>query len=140
MVDPEHPGPYFVGLIQPLGAIMPLAEAQAEWLITGEGALPSYDAMRVQIREYDERVRRRFASGRDTIQVDFDQYPGGEKHQPSRRSRRSGDFRNGASPAADDDNQSTEVHRSPRTHRLSRGCGGQGASRASPVSRHPRWA
>lgn len=78
MVDPEHPGPYFVGLIQPLGAIMPLAEAQAEWLITGEGALPSYDAMRVQIREYDERVRRRFASGRDTIQVDFDQHLGGE--------------------------------------------------------------
>ena len=40
VVDPDHPGLYFVGLIQPLGAIMPLAEAQAQWvadLVTGEG-------------------------------------------------------------------------------------------------------
>ena len=29
VVDPDHPGLYFIGLIQPLGAIMPLAEAQA---------------------------------------------------------------------------------------------------------------
>ena len=32
VVDPDHPGLYFVGLIQPLGAIMPLAEAQSEWV------------------------------------------------------------------------------------------------------------
>ena len=32
VVDPEHPGLYFIGLIQPLGAIMPLAEAQSEWI------------------------------------------------------------------------------------------------------------
>ena len=44
VVSPDHPGLYFVGLIQPLGAIMPLAEVQAEWigdLVTGAGALPS---------------------------------------------------------------------------------------------------
>ena len=44
VVHPDHPGLYFVGLIQPLGAIMPLAEAQAEWigdLVTGVGTLPS---------------------------------------------------------------------------------------------------
>ena len=44
VVHPDHPGLYFVGLLQPLGAIMPLAEAQAEWvgdLVTGAGALPS---------------------------------------------------------------------------------------------------
>jgi len=78
VVDPENPGLYFVGLIQPLGAIMPLAEAQAEWvgdLVTGEAALPSYDEMRVQIRRYDEAVRRRYvASKRHTIQVDFHTY------------------------------------------------------------------
>ena len=47
VVHPDHPGLYFVGLIQPLGAIMPLAEAQAEWigdLVTGVGALPSVAA------------------------------------------------------------------------------------------------
>ncbi|MGZ8737839.1 MAG: flavin-containing monooxygenase [Nocardioides sp.] len=78
VVDPDHPGLYFVGLIQPLGAIMPLAEAQAHWvadLVTGEAALPSYDEMRRQIREYDEAVRKRYvASKRHTIQVDFHKY------------------------------------------------------------------
>jgi dimethylaniline monooxygenase (N-oxide forming) len=78
VVDPEHPGLFFVGLVQPLGAIMPLAEAQSAWvadLITGEGALPSYDEMRRQIRIYDELVKKRYvASKRHTIQVDFHAY------------------------------------------------------------------
>ena len=78
VVDPEHPGLYFVGLIQPLGAIMPLAEVQAEWvadLVTGVGALPGREEMRRQIRAYDEAVRRRYvASKRHTIQVDFHKY------------------------------------------------------------------
>ena len=78
VVDPDHPGLFFTGLIQPLGAIMPLAEAQAQWvadLVTGEGTLPSYDDMRRQIRVYDEQVRKRYvASKRHTIQVDFRAY------------------------------------------------------------------
>jgi thioredoxin reductase len=78
VVDPGHPGLYFLGLVQPIGAIMPLAEAQAEWvadLVEGVGQLPSYDEMRVQIREYDEAVRRRYvASKRHTIEVDFRGY------------------------------------------------------------------
>ena len=78
VVSPDHPGLYFVGLIQPLGAIMPLAEAQAAWvadLVDGQGALPSYDDMRRQIREYDESVAKRYvASKRHTIQVDFHAY------------------------------------------------------------------
>ncbi len=78
VVDPEHDGLYFVGLVQPLGALMPLAEAQAEWvadLIRGEAALPSYDEMRAEIRRYDEGLRRRYvASKRHTIQVDFHKY------------------------------------------------------------------
>jgi dimethylaniline monooxygenase (N-oxide forming) len=78
VVDPEHPGLFFVGLVQPLGAIMPLAEAQAEWvadLISGEGSLPSYDEMRRQIRIYDEKVKKRYvASKRHTLQVDFHSY------------------------------------------------------------------
>jgi dimethylaniline monooxygenase (N-oxide forming) len=78
VVDPEHPGLYFLGLIQPLGAIMPLAEIQAEWvadLVSGVGALPSYDEMRAQIRRYDDQVRRRYvASKRHTMEVDFHKY------------------------------------------------------------------
>ena len=56
VVDPDHPGLYFIGLIQPLGAIMPLAEAQSEWvadLLEGEAALPPprRDAPRDRARE-----------------------------------------------------------------------------------------
>jgi dimethylaniline monooxygenase (N-oxide forming) len=78
VVDPDHPGLYFIGLIQPLGATMPLAEAQAEWvadLLGGEGALPPHDEMVREIRAYDAKVRARYvASKRHTIQVDFYAY------------------------------------------------------------------
>ena len=75
---PRNPRLAFVGLLQPLGAIMPLSEIQASWvadLITGAGVLPSYDEMRVQIRKYDDGLRKRYiASKRHTIQVDFHSY------------------------------------------------------------------
>jgi len=78
VVDPDHPGLYFVGLIQPLGAIMPLAEAQAGWvadLVTGLGRLPSKAEMRREIAAYDRALRKRFvASKRHTIEVDFHAY------------------------------------------------------------------
>ena len=54
----EHPGLYFIGLIQPLGAIMPLAEAQSEWvadLLDGRGTLPSP----AEMRERSPRPKRR---------------------------------------------------------------------------------
>ncbi len=73
VVSPDHAGLYFVGLIQPLGAIMPLAEAQAAWvadLVDGQGALPSYDDMRRQIREYDE------TSGEAVRRVEAAHHPG----------------------------------------------------------------
>ncbi|HET7385185.1 MAG TPA: NAD(P)-binding domain-containing protein [Nocardioidaceae bacterium] len=78
VADPDHYGLYFVGLVQPLGAVMPLAEAQSRWvadLVVGDGVLPTYDQMRAEIREYDVRLRRRFvASKRHTIEVDFHPY------------------------------------------------------------------
>ncbi len=78
VVDPRHPGLFFVGLVQPVGAVMPLAEAQAAWvgdLLEGRAALPSYDEMVRQIRVYDQRVRQRYVtSPRHTIQVDFGKY------------------------------------------------------------------
>jgi thioredoxin reductase len=78
VVDPEHPGLYFLGLVQPIGAIMPLAEAQAEWvadLVTGVGALPATAEMRRQIADYDAHLRKRYvASKRHTIEVDFHAY------------------------------------------------------------------
>ena len=74
----EHPGLYFIGLIQPLGAIMPLAEAQSEWvadLLGGRGTLPSPSAMQAEIAEAEKKMKRRYvASKRHTIQVDFQPY------------------------------------------------------------------
>jgi dimethylaniline monooxygenase (N-oxide forming) len=78
VVPPDHPGLYFIGLVQPIGAVMPLAEAQAHWvadLVTGRVTLPSPAEMRRQIASYDEALRKRFvASKRHTIEVDFHAY------------------------------------------------------------------
>ena len=77
VVHPDLKGLYFLGLIQPLGAIMPLAEAQAEWigkLLTGQAGLPDRDHMLRAIKDDRESTRRRYVtSKRHTIQVDF--YP-----------------------------------------------------------------
>jgi len=78
VVSPEHPGLYFIGLLQPLGAIMPLAEAQSEWvadLLEGRAALPGPARMRAVIAREDRRMAKRYvASKRHTIQVDFHPY------------------------------------------------------------------
>jgi cation diffusion facilitator CzcD-associated flavoprotein CzcO len=68
----------FIGLLQPLGAIMPLAEAQGRWLasyLRGEYRLPPLPEMEADIRGERERMFRRYvASKRHTMQVDFDNY------------------------------------------------------------------
>ena len=91
VVDPDHPGLYFLGLIQPLGSVMPLAEAQAEWvadLVAGTVTLPDAAEMRQQIASYDEEVRRRYvASKRHTIQVDARSYRTELKRERNRRRR-----------------------------------------------------
>jgi dimethylaniline monooxygenase (N-oxide forming) len=68
----------FIGLLQPLGAVMPLAEAQSEWVcdhLTGTYTLPPREAMLAEIaREREELARRYVASKRHTMQVDYDDY------------------------------------------------------------------
>ncbi|MEU9860950.1 NAD(P)-binding domain-containing protein [Streptomyces sp. NPDC047971] len=77
VVDPQHPGLYFVGLFQPLGATTVLAEAQSHWiadLLQGRAALPSLSAMRKEITRYKEKLAKRYiTSKRHTMQVDH--YP-----------------------------------------------------------------
>ena len=78
VVHPTLPGLYFIGLVQPLGAVMPLAEAQSEWvakLLTGECALPDRDAMEAAYEKDRAAMRRRYVrSTRHTLQVDFFPY------------------------------------------------------------------
>jgi thioredoxin reductase len=78
VVSPDHQGLYFIGFIQPLGPIMPIAEAQSEWiadLLTGKATLPSEEEMRSEISGYERRMGKRFVSSkRHTIEVDFHPY------------------------------------------------------------------
>jgi thioredoxin reductase len=75
---PDIPGLYFIGLLQPLGAIMPLAEAQSAWVgdhLRGEYALPEPAELRRDIDADQAAMRKRYvASKRHTIQVDFGDY------------------------------------------------------------------
>jgi cation diffusion facilitator CzcD-associated flavoprotein CzcO len=78
VVHPDLPGLYFIGLLQPLGAVMPLAEAQSAWIaewITGRYLPPPAAEIRTGMTEEHLRQKRRFyRSPRHTMEVDFDPY------------------------------------------------------------------
>ncbi len=68
----------FIGLLQPLGSVMPLAEAQGAWLVDylrGRYALPAQGELVADIRSDQQAMHKRYlASKRHTIQVDFEDY------------------------------------------------------------------
>jgi dimethylaniline monooxygenase (N-oxide forming) len=76
--SPEHRGLYFIGFVQPWGAIMPIAELQSRLVaehLMGDYALPSPAQMRRDMEAMMRRQSRRYqASKRHTIQVDFSNY------------------------------------------------------------------
>jgi hypothetical protein len=78
MFHPTVPGLYFIGLVQPLGAIMPISERQSELVadhLQGCYALPEPAEMDAEIDRHRKAVAKRYvASKRHTIQVDFDDY------------------------------------------------------------------
>ena len=69
---------FFIALLQPLGATMPLAEAQGRWIaayLRGEYHLPDRSKMQRHIeRERAKMFKRYVASKRHTMQIDFDNY------------------------------------------------------------------
>ncbi len=75
---PDHRSLFFIGLLQPLGAIMPLAEAQSHWIadyLMGRYALPDpRDLITDMENERKAMFARYVASPRHTMQVDFDDY------------------------------------------------------------------
>jgi dimethylaniline monooxygenase (N-oxide forming) len=91
---PEIDNLFFIGLLQPLGPIMPLAEAQCAWVgdyLCGDYALPEPAELRRDIEADQSAMRARYvASKRHTIQVDFDDYLRGlqkERHKGAARAR-----------------------------------------------------
>ncbi|MBS1548260.1 MAG: NAD(P)-binding domain-containing protein [Bacteroidetes bacterium] len=78
VVHPRHRGLYFVGLIQPLGAVMPLAELQAKWIgkiINKEASVPDEQDMQSWFMKNRKKMKDRFGdSSRHTLEVDFFPY------------------------------------------------------------------
>lgn len=71
----ERPTLAIIGLVQPLGAIMPISEMQARWstrVFKGHLKLPSINSMLKDIKCKREAMAKRYvASQRHTIQVDY---------------------------------------------------------------------
>ncbi|XP_036437445.1 si:dkey-239i20.2 isoform X2 [Colossoma macropomum] len=74
----ERPTLAVIGLIQPLGAIMPISEMQGRWatrVFKGLLKLPSMKTMLKDINAKEEAMAKRYvASQRHTIQVDYVPY------------------------------------------------------------------
>jgi hypothetical protein len=94
---PEIRSVFFVGLVQPLGAVMPIAEHQSTWIcdhLAGRYVLPDPQAMRADMEKERRRMFARYvASKRHTMQVDSDDYLvalGKERRAGSLRARRQG--------------------------------------------------
>lgn len=91
VVHPRHNRLFFVGLIQPWGAIMPLAEEQSKWvadLLAGVCGLPPRAAMEREMDKHVRRIQRRYVkSPRHTIQVDYFQYLDDIRKERSRARR-----------------------------------------------------
>ena len=78
IMDPEYNNLFFIGLVQPLCSLMPIAEVQAEFVskyLTGEYCLPTKDEMRSEIKHMHQTMKKRYvASKRHTIQIECMDY------------------------------------------------------------------
>jgi dimethylaniline monooxygenase (N-oxide forming) len=88
----DIPDIYFVGLLQPLGAVMPLAELQSAWIcdhLDGRYALPPAHAMRADMEAERRAMFKRYvASKRHTMQVDFEDYVLASRQERARGAKR----------------------------------------------------
>lgn len=91
-LHPQHEKLFFIGLAQPLGAIMPIAEAQAKLVadcLAGRYAPPPPDVMEREAAAERASVARRFVrSRRHTMQVDFDAFMHALKKEHARGRKR----------------------------------------------------
>ncbi|MCB1165554.1 MAG: NAD(P)-binding domain-containing protein [Leptospiraceae bacterium] len=92
-LQPGRPNVFFVGLLQPLGPVMPLSEAQSKWyaqLLTGKYALPSEKEMHHYMEAEQKDMKKRYlTSARHTMQVDFELFLAELERELKRGIRRS---------------------------------------------------
>jgi dimethylaniline monooxygenase (N-oxide forming) len=78
MVAPKLPGLFFVGLVQPIGPTIPLAEVQARWLaehLSGAMKLPEVGVMTAEIERHTRAVQKRYVgTARYVLEVDARSY------------------------------------------------------------------
>jgi hypothetical protein len=92
MIDPRFSNLFFVGLVQPLCAMMPIAEEQSKLVgqyLTGQYALPPVEMLNAERVEMFERVRSRYVSSpRHTIQINCGEYTMDLRREVARGYRR----------------------------------------------------
>jgi dimethylaniline monooxygenase (N-oxide forming) len=75
VVAPNQPGLFFLGLVQPIGSVLPIAHGQATWiadLLDGLAKLPSTHEMQSHISRYRHQLDERFpGSPRHAMEVDL---------------------------------------------------------------------
>jgi cation diffusion facilitator CzcD-associated flavoprotein CzcO len=101
-----HPGiggVFFIGLAQPLGALMPVSEAQGEWIadyLRGRYHLPEGTEVRADMEaEREAHAKRFYRSVRHTMEIDFDEWLAAVAKERSRGAKRA-DRRDHALPIA----------------------------------------
>ena len=85
---PQYRDLFFTGFVQPLGAIMPLAELQSVWIsryLIGQYGLPATQEMWREIDRTRQQMRKRYGNApRHTIQVDVEPYVGSIRKEMQR--------------------------------------------------------
>lgn len=86
---PHQPGLYFAGLIQPVGATIPLVEIQSQWIaqvLAGDLELPAVTTMEEEIGKHRRTIQKKFVnSERYKLEVDFKTYARQLRKDMSRR-------------------------------------------------------
>jgi hypothetical protein len=88
---PDYRDLFFIGLLQPIGPVMPIAELQSQWIsqyLLGEYKLPDSRTMKREIFQEKEQVCQRYGySARHTMQVDYEPYIARVKKEMKKGSR-----------------------------------------------------
>ncbi|MBD1821240.1 NAD(P)-binding domain-containing protein [Cyanobacteria bacterium FACHB-DQ100] len=92
VIHPNYPNLYFIGLFQPIGAIMPIAEWQSKWvadILAGEVVLPSPVEIKREMEIEEKRVKQQYVdSPRHTMQVDWHPYVNQIKREMKRKAKK----------------------------------------------------
>ena len=78
VMDPKIDNLFFIGLVQPLCSIIPVAEVQSRWVakyLAGRYELPCQHEMEVDMENMHGEIKKRYVSSkRHTIQIDCMEY------------------------------------------------------------------